>query len=299
MRSPSSLLAKLKNESIRREIPNQQMIVLFLQEEFSRRLGKSNYINQFILKGGFLLFSLGAGDTRATMDSDYLMKNLANKKENVESVIQEIIAIDNEGNVTFEWMDMEIITEQNDYHGFRIKLLGIIGRTRTPVFVDLGVGDIIVPESELISLETIIDGFEEPEIRAYSMETIIAEKLDAVLYLMEASSRMKDFYDLYYLALSKNFNGEILKEAIYTTFKNRGHLHLIKNIHEINRFKEIEKTKNMWNRFVEKEIKVEIDFNQVIDTIVELTLPICEVIENNEEFSKIWSFKKQSYVTAE
>lgn len=299
MTSPSSLLAKLKNESIRREIPNQQMIVLFLQEEFSRRLGKSNYVNQLILKGGFLLFSLGAGDTRATMDSDYLMKNLANKKENVKSVIQEIIAIDNDGDITFEWMNMEIITEQNDYHGFRIKLLGIIGRTRTPIFVDLGVGDIIVPESEFIRLETIIDGFQEPEIRSYSMETIVAEKLDAILYLMEASSRMKDFYDLYYLALSKNFNGAILKEAIYTTFKNRGHLDLIKNIYEINRFKKIENTKNMWNRFVEKEIKVEIEFDQVIDKIIELTLPICEAIENNEEFNQLWSFKKQSYVRAE
>lgn len=298
MTSSSSLLAKLKNESIRREIPNQQMIVLFLQEEFSRRLGKSNYVNQLILKGGFLLFSLGAGDTRATMDSDYLMKNLANKKENVKSVIQEIIAIDNDGDITFEWMNMEIITEQNDYHGFRIKLLGIIGRTRTPIFVDLGVGDIIVPESEFIRLETIIDGFQEPEIRSYSMETIVAEKLDAILYLMEASSRMKDFYDLYYLALSKNFNGAILKEAIYTTFKNRGHLDLIKNIYEINRFKEIENTKNMWNRFVEKEIKVEIEFDQVIDKIIELTLPICEAIENNEEFNQLWSFKKQSYVRA-
>ena len=233
------------------------------------------------------------------MDSDYLMKNLANKKESVESVIQEIIGIDNDGNITFELMKLKIITEQNDYHGFRIKLLGIIGRTRTPMFIDLGVGDIIVPESELISLETIIDGFEEPEVRAYSMETIIAEKLDAILYLMEASSRMKDFYDLYYLALSKNFNGAILKEAIYTTFKNRGHLDLIKNIYEINWFKEIENTKNMWNRFVEKEIKVEIKFDQVIDKIIELTLPICEVIENNEEFNQLWSFKKQSYVRAE
>ena len=275
------------------------MIVLFLQEEFSRRLGKSNYINQLILKGGFLLFSLGAGDTRATMDSDYLMKNLANKKENVKAVIQEIIAIDNDGDITFEWMNMEIITEQNDYHGFRIKLTGIIGRTRTPIFVDLGVGDIIVPESEFIRLETIIDGSQEPEIRSYSMETIVAEKLDAILYLMEASSRMKDFYDLYYLALSKKFNGGILKEAIYTTFKNRGHLPLIKNIHEINRFKEIEKTRNMWNRFVEKEIKVAMEFDNVIDTIIKITLPICEAIENNEEFSKIWSFKKQSYVSDE
>ena len=59
-----------------------------------------------------------------------------NKKENIKAVIQEIIAIDNDGDITFEWMNMEIITEQNDYHGFRIKLLRIIGRTRTPIFVD-------------------------------------------------------------------------------------------------------------------------------------------------------------------
>ena len=70
--NPASILAKLKNESIKRNIPNQQMITLFLQEEFSRRLSKSKYRDKFILKGGFLLFALGAGDTRTTMDSDYL-----------------------------------------------------------------------------------------------------------------------------------------------------------------------------------------------------------------------------------
>jgi len=130
--STSSVLAKLKNESIKRKVSNQQMIVLFLHEEFSRRLGNSNYIDQLILKGGFLLFSLGAGDTRATMDSDYLMKNLSNKKESIEESIKEIIKIDN-NIVKFEYIGMEIITEANDYHGFRIKLIGIIGRTKTPV----------------------------------------------------------------------------------------------------------------------------------------------------------------------
>lgn len=297
MSSSASILAKLKNESKKRKISNQQMIALFLHEEFSRRLGKSKYIDQLILKGGFLLFSLGAGDTRATMDSDYLMKNLSNKKEVIEELIKEIIKVDNDV-IKFEYTGIEIIAEEDDSHGFRLKLIGKIGRTKTPLFIDLGAGDTVVPEPKLTSLETIIDGFEKPKIRAYPMETVIAEKLDAVLYLMEASSRMKDFYDIYYLGISKNFSGEILREAVYKTFKNRGHLDFIKNIYEINRFKEIEKTKKMWNRFIEKEIKIIIEFDKVIDTILKFTLPICEAIENDEEFTKIWKFKEENYFTS-
>ena len=294
--SPASILAKLKNESIKRDIPNQQMIVLFLQEEFSRRLSKSKYRDKFILKGGFLLFTLGAGDTRATMDSDYLMKNLSNEEEKVKDTIIEIIEIGNESGIILEFVGTERITEQNDYHGLRIKLIGKIGRSKTTIFVDLGIGDVIIPESKIIKLETILEGFEEPEIRIYSMETIIAEKLDAILYLMEASSRMKDYYDIYYLAISKNFDGNILTEAIHSTFKNRGHLDFIKNIHEVSRFKELDSLNNMWNIFMEKEIKISIEFNKVIDIILELTVPICTAIENEEEYNKTWDFRELTYV---
>ena len=294
--SPASILAKLKNESIKRDIPNQQMIILFLQEEFSRRLSKSKYRDKFILKGGFLLFTLGAGDTRATMDSDYLMKNLSNEEEKVKDTIIEIIEIGNESDIILEFVGTERITEQNDYHGLRIKLIGKIGRSKTTIFVDLGIGDVIIPESKIIKLETILEGFEEPEIRIYSMETIIAEKLDAILYLMEASSRMKDYYDIYYLAISKNFDGNILTEAIHSTFKNRGHLDFIKNIHEVSRFKELDSLNNMWNIFMEKEIKISIEFNKVIDIILELTVPICTAIENEEEYNKTWDFRELTYV---
>ncbi len=294
--SPSSILARLKNESIKRDIPSQQMITLFLQEEFSRRLGKSKFRDKFILKGGFLLFSLGAGDTRATMDSDYLMKNLSNEEEIVENTIKEIIEIDNKNAIIFEFMGMERITEQNDYHGLRIKLMGVIGRSKTMIFVDLGVGDVIIPGSKIIKLETIIEGFEKPEIRAYSMEAIVAEKLDAILYLMEASSRMKDYYDIYHLAISKNFNGDILRKSIYNTFKNRRHLNFIKNIDEVSNFKELESLNNMWNRFIEKEINTSIEFSKAIDIIIELTLPICRAIEEKEEYNETWDFKRLKYI---
>lgn len=295
MISASSILARLKNESIKRNIPNQQMITLFLHEEFSRRLGKSKYKDKFILKGGFLLFSLGAGDTRATMDSDYLMKKLSNKEVSIKMAIKEIINIDNKSNIELEFLNLTRITEQNDYHGFRIKLVGKIGRTQTSIFVDFGVGDVIVPESKITALETIIKGFEKPKIRTYSMETVVAEKLDAILFFMEASSRMKDFYDIYYLAISKNFDGEILKDAIYTTFNNRNHLEFLKNIYELDKFKEIERIENMWKIFIKKEIRLNIKWNIVIDIILKLTLPICEAIESNQNFKGNWDFKEGRY----
>ena len=113
---------------------------------------------------------------------------------------------------------------------------------------------------------------------------------------MEASSRMKDYYDIYYLAISKNFDGNILTEAIHSTFKNRGHLDFIKNIHEVSRFKELDSLNNMWNIFMEKEIKISIEFNKVIDIILELTVPICTAIENEEEYNKTWDFRELTYV---
>lgn len=291
----ASILANLKNESIKRDIPNQQMITLFLHEEFSRRLSKSRYRDQFILKGGFLLYSLGAGDTRATMDSDYLMKNLSNQEKHVQSIIKEIINIDNLNAIHFEFKATEKINEQNDYHGVRIKLEGSIARSKTPIFIDIGVGDTIVPESNIVVLDTIIGGFEKPKIRAYPMETIVAEKLDAILYLMEASSRMKNYYDIYYLAISMHFHGKTLQNAIYNTFRNRNHLEHMNNIYNLSKFKEIKALVTMWDKFIKEEIRTELEFDKVIDTILSFVLPVCESIEKNQEFSKEWNFKTQNY----
>lgn len=129
------------------------------------------------------------------------------------------------------------------------------------------------------------------KLKNESIKRKISNQQMIVLFLHEEFSRR--------LGISKNFSGKTLREAIYKTFKNRGHLDLIKNIHEIHRFKEVEKTKNMWNRFTEKGIKMIIEFDKVIDTILKFTLPICEAIENDEEFTKIWKFKEENYHTSQ
>lgn len=100
--------------------------------------------------------------------------------------------------------------------------MGLMGKTKTPFSIDFGVGDTIVPVPVIRILLVLLDGFEKPEILTYSLESTISEKLDAIVRFMESTGRMKDFYDIYYIATSFDFEGRKVQEAIYKTFSNRG-----------------------------------------------------------------------------
>ncbi|MGA9518006.1 MAG: nucleotidyl transferase AbiEii/AbiGii toxin family protein, partial [Trichococcus sp.] len=88
--------------------------------------------------------------------------------------------------------------------------------------MDFGIGEIIVPSALTRTLPVLLDGFEKPTILTYSLESTISEKLDAIIQFMESTGRMKDFYDIYYLATSFDFEGEKIQEAIHETFSKRG-----------------------------------------------------------------------------
>jgi predicted nucleotidyltransferase component of viral defense system len=100
--------------------------------------------------------------------------------------------------------------------------MGLMGKTKTPFSIDFGVGGTIVPAPVIRILPVLLDGFEKPEILTYSLESTISEKLDAIVRFMESTGRMKDFYDIYYIATSFDFEGRKVQEAIYKTFSNRG-----------------------------------------------------------------------------
>lgn len=102
-----------------------------------------------------------------------------------------------------------------------------IKNTRTPFSIDFGVGDVIVPKQEKRKIPTQLDNFPAPTVNTYSLETTIAEKIDAILSLMEFSSRMKDYYDIYYLANRFDFDGATLTKALKKTFENRGHVFMV------------------------------------------------------------------------
>ena len=219
----ASVLAKLKNKAKSSGISYQQCLQLFFQEEFLRRLAGSKYAENFVLKGGLFIYTLTNFESRATVDVDFLMRGLNNDLARMDEIIAEILAVDT-GNdfVTFKAGKTEPIAVQRKYHGVSTQITGYIKNVRVPFNVDIGVGDVIVPSAERRNIQTQLEGYDKPEILTYSLESTIAEKFDAILQRFELTGRMKDFYDIYYLSRSFDFEGLKLQIAIQETLQNRG-----------------------------------------------------------------------------
>lgn len=293
----ASILAKLKNKAKGEGIPLQQLLNLFCQEEFIRRLSESKYKENLILKGGFLLYSISGFTTRPTVDADYLLKNHSNDLDAIEGLVKEIISLPSKNDfIKFEIKGIELISETREYHGIRVNLIGIIGRTKTPFNIDLGVGDIIVPSPLERTLPVLLPEFQKPKVLTYSLESTVAEKLDTIISLMEATGRMKDFYDIYYLATNFDFDGRKLQEAIYETLSNRGTPYERDSIAVIVRLIKDVEVQKRWNNFCKKILRYELDFDHVVNTIIEFTSPPYNAMIEEDEFFKEWSSKYRKYV---
>ena len=291
-----SILAKLKNKAKDKGIPLQQLLNLFCQEEFIRRLSESKYKENLILKGGFLLYSISGFTTRPTVDADYLLKNYSNDLNAIKRLVEEIISLPSKNDfIKFKIKGLELISEIRKYHGIRVNLIGIIGRTKTPFNIDFGVGDIIVPSPVERILPVLLSEFEKPKVLTYSLESTVAEKLDAIISLMEATGRMKDFYDIYYLATNFDFDGRRLQEAIYETLSNRGTPYEKDSITIITRLTKDVEMQKRWNNFCMKILRYELNYDHVVNTIIEFMSPPYKAMIKEDEFFKVWSGKHRKY----
>lgn len=264
----SSILARLKNKAKESGRSYQLCLQLFCQEEFLRRLEKSKYADNFVLKGGLFIYALTEFESRVTMDIDFLLKRLPNTPEQLRPIIEEIINTETDNDfVTFEIKGIEPIAVAKKYAGIGASLVAKIKNTKTPINIDFGVGDVIVPKQEKRSIPTQLDDFDSPTINTYSLETTIAEKLDAILDLMEFSSRMKDYYDIYYLATHFEFDSDTLAEAMRKTFANRNHHFTIEQFNQVLAFGEDESMQKKWQVFAEKTQIREINFRNILAMI--------------------------------
>lgn len=258
---------------------------LFCQEEFLRRVEKSVYAENLVLKGGLFLYSVTNFDSRVTVDVDFLLRKQSNTPEHLREILEEIIAV-NTGNdyITFEIKDIAPIAVIKKYAGIGASVVARINNTRTPFTIDFGVGDIIVPHQEKRPIPTQLSDFKAPIINTYSLETTVAEKLDAVLDLMEFTSRMKDYYDLYYLANRFDFNRAVLTEALRTTFANRNHQFTVEQFERIMTFDEDDGMQKKWKAFTKKIDTKTDDFKVVLDSIGAFLSEVFKVaIKNTEE----------------
>lgn len=286
----ASVLARLKNKAKESGRSYQLCLQLFCQEEFLRRLEKSQYAENLVLKGGLFIYSVTAFDSRVTVDVDFLLRKVPNTPEQLQTVIETIIFTPT-GNdfVTFEIKDIAPIAVAKKYAGIGVSLVARIKNTKTPFSIDFGVGDVIVPKQEKRKIPTQLDGFTEPTVYTYSLETTIAEKIDAILSLMEFSSRMKDYYDIYYLANKFDFDGAMLTEALRKTFENRGHTFTVEQFEQVMAFDSDEAMQKKWNAFVRKIDAKTNNYSSVLKTIkIFLVQPFLSAIKKTE-FAGKWS----------
>lgn len=285
----ASVLARLKNKAKESERSYQLCLQLFCQEEFLRRLEMSKYAENLILKGGLFIYSVTNFDSRVTMDVDFLLQKVPNTPEQLKSVLDEILSMST-GNdfITFEINDIAPITVAKKYAGIGTSIVARIKNTRTPFHIDFGVGDVIVPKQEKRKIPTQLDDFTAPVVNTYSLETTIAEKIDAILTLMEFSSRMKDYYDIYYLANKFDFDGKILSEALKKTFENREHSFVIEQFEQVMRFADDPAMQKKWKAFCLKIDTKTDHFSTVLKTIKAfLTEPFLAAV-GKIEFSQQW-----------
>ena len=293
----ASVLARLKNKAKESGRSYQLCLQLFCQEEFLRRLEKSQYAENLVLKGGLFIYSVTDFDSRVTVDVDFLLCKVPNTPEQLQTVIETIISMPT-GNdfVTFEIKDIAPIAVAKKYPGIGVSLVARIKNTKTPFSIDFGVGDVIVPKQEKRRIPTQLDDFTAPTVNTYSLETTIAEKIDAILSLMEFSSRMKDYYDIYYLANKFDFDGATLTEALRKTFENRGHTFTVEQFEQVMAFGSDEAMQKKWKAFVRKiDTKTE-DYSTVLKTIKAfLAKPFTEAVVC-KKFDKKWAATKDKWM---
>lgn len=292
----ASILTRLKNQSKQEKIPFQLILQLFAQEEFLRKLSRSTYVNHLILKGGMFIYTLTEFDSRPTRDIDFLLRDLHGSLANIEQSMRDICNVVTGNNyITLEVLGTERISVDKKYPGIRTNFMGKIERVRIPFSIDIGIDDIIIPNPIKRTIVTRLSGFEPPIVFTYSLESTIAEKFDAILQRMSGTSRMKDFYDIYYLSGIFDFQGKTLTEAISRT--------LIQRERELDKdaFKDISSFKN--NTFLQKQWKafepareVNLSFEETILRLIYFLEPIYQCILENTLYTKNWDCEHQAWI---
>ena len=208
----------------------------------------------------------------------------------MDEIISEILAVPT-GNdfVRFEAKPTAPIAMQREYHGVSTQITGYIKNVRLPFSVDIGVGDIIVPGTTERVIQTQLEGFSTPEILTYSLESTISEKLDAILQRFELTSRMKDFYDIYYISRTFDFEGDKLLTALQKTFENRRTPYAEDRFTRVLALAEDEDMNIKWRHFLRTLGNPEITFRSVTDAIGAFLQPVWDALIQNQTLNQKWN----------
>lgn len=269
MSKANAISMKLLEVSKKNSFNHQLLLIRFFHERLLYRLSVSAYKNKLLLKGGNLLYSWQGTAARPTVDIDFAGQQLTNEINTIKAIFTSILAIDAGDEVHFDTSTLTVteINEQNEYNGLRIKVMANLGNIRQNLQIDIGFGDVVTPEPITIEYPIILEDFAIPNIVAYTMETVIAEKLHAMIVLAQLNSRMKDFYDVFTIIQNQQLDNETLKSAIIQTFENRNTALNLDSVVFTEEFYKDQQRQSMWNAYLKKINAATIAFEEVIVSI--------------------------------
>lgn len=260
--------------------PFNEVLQYFAMERFLYRLSRSPHKDSFVLKGALLFRVWDVPDSRATRDIDFLAF-LDNSPENLAAVFREVCTIEGDDGLVFDLdsVDAKAIKEDADYEGVRVRFRGLLGKARITMQIDVGFGDKVHPGVMHADYPVILD-LPAPALRMYPPESVVAEKVEAMVHLGSMNSRMKDFYDVWRLSRQFEFDDSVLGEAIKQTFDNRGT--------ELMPFGELkaellenETLEKLWSAFLAKSgVTAPKSFYEVLDEIASFLSPLFERVDH-------------------
>lgn len=255
--------------AIKYNITPNEVLQNYMFERILERLSVSQYKNNFILKGGLLLSSIMGISTRTTMDMDTSVKGINLTDTELYKILKEILDINIGDNVKFQIINSTPIREEDDYGGLKYNIVAIFDNLRVNLSIDIATGDTITPKEIEYNYKMLFED-RKLQIMTYNIESIIAEKFQTVVSRGILNSRMKDYYDLYYLITYKKFSKENLKQAITKTFEKRNtNLKEIENT--LSKIKESSFIKELWENYSKKHRYTEnIKFEEIINTIYKI-----------------------------
>ncbi len=287
----ASVKQKLLNIARQNNQDFNLIIRQYFQERFLFRLSQSVYSKKFILKGALLFIAHDINRNRPTKDIDFLGKNLRNETESIKAILNEIIKITVDDGVSFDQnIEVSEIMEENNYKGIRAIILGTLATNKHNLQIDIGFSDSIVNAVE-IDFPTLLDN-ESPKLTAYSLDSAVSEKFEAIVSLNYLSSRMKDFFDLLFFAEKKRFKSSELKESIIRTFKNRDTKLERKNVVFSEKFKKDSGKEKMWNAYINRQkLDNDLNFNEVVNKISGFIKPLFELQEEKTWNPDNWKWE--------
>lgn len=270
IKNAKSLIDESKNKAVQNNITVNEVLQNYMFERILERLSISEYKNNFILKGGVLLSSIMGIDTRTTMDMDTCLKGINLTEEQLYKVLKNILDTDVKDGVTFEIKNSKPIREDDEYGGLKYNILAKFDNIKVNLSIDIATGDVITPGEIEYNYKMMFED-KALKIMTYNIESIIAEKFQTIISRNVLNSRMKDFYDLYYLIKYKTFSKDDLRLAIEKTFDKRNtDIKLINS--NISVIQESDLLQDLWKTYSQKhKYTKDIKFEDIIETIKKIS----------------------------